>query len=97
MRKEWEKLFIAIGKFLPSCLTIWVLVPLVQGSYYKKTFTFLYSCLWLKALPLAKRFFFSRVFGLFFMLGFTLVYFSKGFYRDPKCLGLATSRKRLFE
>lgn len=77
-----RKTFIASMKFLLSCLTIWVLLPLAQGSYYFCFLVWLYECLCLllKALARAERFFFSLRFSLAcsFLLRLSLTYLSVG-------------------
>lgn len=81
-----RKTFIASMKFLLSCLTIWVLLPLAQGSYYFCFLVWLYEylCLLLKALARAERFFF-----FFFKVLFSLFFFTKTLFnlfvswRDP--------------
>lgn len=61
MREVWERLCIATGKFLPSCSAIWALVPLAQDSCCSQEAFSLYAylCLWIKALIVAGRVFFS--------------------------------------
>lgn len=98
-----RKTFIASMKFLPSCLTIQVLVPLAQGSYYnQEAFAFLFGymnihvlCLRLLLEP-RTVFFFSLRFSLAysFLLRLSLTYFSVG--EIPSALVWQVWGKRLF-
>lgn len=76
-----RKTFIASMKFLPSCLTIWVSVPLAQGSYYnQEAFAFLFGYMNIRAFCLSREVFcfFSLRFSLAysFLLRLSLTYFS---------------------
>lgn len=72
MREVWERLCIATGKFLPSCSAIWALVPLAQDSCCSQEAFSLYAylCLWIKALIVAGRVFFSFFQGSLWLILF---------------------------